>query len=104
MALFPVRNWSAARRKSSASKPLWNRRQGYECAVCKKRPVGREHVHVRVEVRQVPEALHEQDEPGPRARRRLGVPFDEQARSDAAQLAESRPVPAEDRARGASAA
>jgi hypothetical protein len=59
---------------------------------------------LRVEVRQASEALHEQDQPALGVQCRLGIPFDEQTRGDAAQLAEPRPVPAEVQARGASAA
>jgi hypothetical protein len=53
-------------------------------------------VNVRVEVRQVPEGLHEQDQAGPGAGQRLGVRVDEQSGSNAAQLTQPRPMPAED--------
>jgi len=56
-------------------------------------------MHVRVEVRQIPEGLHEQDQAGPRPGGGRGVRIGEQPRGDAAQLAQPRPLPAEDRAK-----
>ena len=41
-----------------------NSRQEDVRSVWKERPVGGQHVHVRIEVRQVPEGLHEQDQAG----------------------------------------
>jgi len=54
--------------------------------------VGGEHVHVRVEVGQVPEGLHEQDQPRARTSERLGVRLDQQSRSNAAKLPQPRPL------------
>ena len=53
-------------------------------------------MHVQVEVRQIPEGLHEQDQSRPGARRRLGVRISEQAGGDPAKLTQPRPMPAED--------
>ena len=45
--------------ESFHEQPLRDRGQRHERPVGAKRPVGGEHVHVRVEVRQIPEGLHE---------------------------------------------
>jgi hypothetical protein len=44
-------------------------------------------MHVGVEVRQIPEGLHEQDQPGTCPRRGFGVRLDEQSAGDPAELA-----------------
>ena len=54
------------------------------------RPVGGEHVHVRVEVGQVAEGLNEQDQPRARAGCGLLVRREQQSRGDAAQFAQPR--------------
>ncbi len=77
-------------------KPLWNRRQRDKRSVRKERPLGGKDVNVRVEVRQVPEGLHEQDQPRAGAGQRLGVCIDEHSRGDAAKLAQPRPMSPED--------
>ena len=74
---------------------LGNRRQRREPPAGQKRPVCGKYMHMRVEVRQIPEGLHEQDQAGAGAGCRLGVRIDEQARGDAAKLAEPRPAPAD---------
>ena len=77
-------------------KPLGHRRQRHQPPIGQERPVGGKDVHVRVEVRQIPEGLHEQDQPGPGARCRLGIRSDEHAGGDPAKLTQPRPMPAED--------
>ncbi|HEX9596154.1 MAG TPA: hypothetical protein VF982_04690 [Anaerolineales bacterium] len=52
---------------------------------------------MRIEVRQVPETLHEEDHPGPRARRSLGVRLDKQPRGNAPKPPERGPVHSEHR-------
>ena len=72
--------------------------RGTNVASGRNAPLSCEHVHARVEVRQIPEGLHEQDQAGAAAGCRLGIRIDEQSRSDAAKLTEPRPVPPEDQA------
>ena len=54
-------------------------------------------MHVGVEVRQVPEGLHEEDQARAGAGESEGVGLEETARGDAAELAQPRPVAAEER-------
>ena len=65
--------------KALGEQRLGNRRQRHEPPIGQERRVGRQHVHVGVEVRQVPEGLHEQDQHEPSAGCRFGVRIDEQS-------------------------
>ena len=76
---------------------LGHRRQGHEGAVGPERSVGGEHVLMGIEVRQVPEGLHEEDQAGAGAGESEGVGLEETSRGDAAELAQPRPVAAEER-------
>jgi hypothetical protein len=61
---------------------LGHRGQGHERAVGAERPVSGEHVDMGVEVRQVPEGLHEEDEAGPCAGEGEGAPQRNRHRPD----------------------
>jgi len=71
-------------------------------SIGQERPVGREHMHVRVEVGEVarssPSGLNEQDQPRARTGGGFGVRLGKQSRSDAAQLPQPCALPAEHRA------
>jgi hypothetical protein len=74
-----------------------HRRQRDEAAIGAKRPVGGEHMHVRVKVHQVAEGMHEQHQPRPGTGRRGGVGLGKQPRRDAAQLSEPGALARKDR-------
>ncbi len=70
--------------KAPGKQRLGHRRQGDKPAIGQERSVGGEHRHVRVEVGQTPEGLHEQDQPRARAGCGLGVRLKQPSRGDAA--------------------
>jgi hypothetical protein len=74
-----------------------NRRQGSEAARNVENAVGDERVHVGVEVDQIAEVLHEEDEARPGARMRGAVRLHEQSGDDAAELSEKRAAVSEER-------
>jgi hypothetical protein len=84
--------------ESFHEQPLRDRGQRHERRVGAERPVGGEHVHMGIEVRQIPEGLHEQDEPRPGPGEGRGVGINEQPGDEPAELAEPRPMLAEARA------
>ena len=84
--------------KALGEQRFGHRRQRHEPAIGPKRPTGSEHARVRVEVRQIPEGLHEQDQPRARAGCGFGVRRGEQPRGDATQLPQPRTLPTEHRA------
>jgi hypothetical protein len=71
--------------------------QGSEAARNVENAVGDERVHVGVEVDQIAEGLHEEDEARPGARRRGAVRLHEQSGDDAAELSEKRAAVSEER-------
>ena len=74
--------------KTLHEQPLRDRRQQHERPVRTEGSVGGKDVHVRVEVRQIPEGLHEQDQAQAGAGKRRGVRIDEQSSGDTTQLTE----------------
>jgi hypothetical protein len=74
-----------------------NRRQRNEASRCFEDVVGDERMHVWIEVDQVAEGLHEEDEARPGARMRGAVRLQEQSGDDAAELSEKRAAVSEER-------
>jgi len=62
--------------------------QADKAPIGKERPIGGEHVYMRVEVDQVTESLNEQNDSRAAARERFGIRLREQPRSNAAQLSQ----------------
>ena len=83
--------------KAFGQQTLGDRGKRHEPPLRPERPVGRKHIDVRIEVRQVPEGLHEQNQARPGPGQRLGVSIGEQPRRDAAKLAEPGAVHSEHR-------
>ena len=86
--LLPAASPSSTR--TCNEQPFRDRRQQHERPLRTESPVGSEHVHVGIKVREIPEGLHEQDQARAGAGKRRGVRVDEQSSGDAGSSCEPR--------------